>query len=177
VSLWIKSQSSHCSLYFYFLSSIFWNYQFAWKLQLISLYYFTFFVCDVLIPPPPPPSLCNPCNMCNKEKRVISVICVICVMCVIRVICIISISSNLSFFQIYTALGLIWKQDLMIKPYILILLYIIDVFVFILKMTCWCRNKATTPCVTYTANDFKIMGRRESCWKWLVFCSQVLAFS
>lgn len=54
MSLWIKSQSSHCSLYFYFLSSIFWNYQFAWKLQLISLYYFTFFVCDVLMPPPPP---------------------------------------------------------------------------------------------------------------------------
>ena len=66
------------------------------------------------------------------------------------------------FFQIYTALGLIWKQDLVIKPYILILLYIIDVFVFILKMTCWFRNKATTHCVTYTVNDSKITGRVES---------------
>lgn len=45
MSLWIKSQSSHCSLFFYFLSSIILKLSLSCKLQLISLYYFTYFPC------------------------------------------------------------------------------------------------------------------------------------
>lgn len=50
----------------------------------------------------------------------------------------------------YTILDLIWKQDLMIKPYILFLLSSFDVYfntlVFILKM----QQSNNAPCHTYS---------------------------
>lgn len=74
--------------------------------------------------------------------------------------------SLLSYSQTFFLLNLhcfgdwIWKQDLMIKPYIFILLCTIDVhfhrLVCVLKMTCWCSNKVEMHYVIYIVNYSRI---------------------
>lgn len=154
MSLWIKSQSSHCSLFFYFLSSVILKLSLSCKLQLISLYYFTYFPCLWCADSLPPHRVdsflfnfvCINLALSTVQFEILTLLTHCCQPRVFTFYCIL----KPFFFQIYIVLGLIWKQDPMIKPYILILLYTIDVFVFILKMTCWCSNKAITHCVRDT---------------------------
>lgn len=86
------------------------------------------------------------------------------------------IFSNLFLLNLHCFGDWIWKQDLMIKPYIFILLCTIDVhfnrLVFILKMTCWCSNKAEMHCVIYIVNYSKITvaGRAAERFYFFFFC-------
>lgn len=165
MSSWIKTWSTQGSLFFHFLSLIILkSMPFFCKLQLISIY------C----------STCFPCQWCagvfplRLDSLLFRFVCInlapstvqLEILILLTYCCQPKVFPFLSYSQTFLLLNLhcfgdwIWKQDLMIKPYILILLCTIDVhfnrLVFILKMTCWCSNKAEMHCVIYIVNCSKI---------------------